>query len=281
MVTKEAEGRKGVSKNFAENWSVTGYRYIYFDTGIRRCIWFVLLLASLVFGVYLFYGSIIDYIDYSSYNVDSVNYDVTTIEFPTVTTCNINSLNIKKARASGITTSIKEFQSKYGGLVGSLRGNNTVVDDQWFVQNNISTVKEALNVFEANYDDMTDDPVVRSIQPGGACIFNSDPCNRIDIQDTISWETSLCHEFNSFDHRKASKKSFSVGMRDGLDMVFNIDADNSMISNYPFQGLELLIHPFGTPHFIQEYTDVVVLQPGTMNIITIEGRTVRLTYLFI
>ena len=59
--TKAPSKRTTLNDNFADNWSLVGYSYVYRERGWRKMLWLLLMLGGTVFAVYLFYGSTMDY----------------------------------------------------------------------------------------------------------------------------------------------------------------------------------------------------------------------------
>lgn len=53
-------------------------------------------------------------------------------------------------------------------------------------------------------------------------------------------------------------------------MLLNLHANHKLISYYPFYGLVLYIHPYGTPHHLAAHTDSVGLQSGIFTTVEIE-----------
>ena len=53
-----------------------------------------------------------------------------------------------------------------------------------------------------------------------------------------------------------------MGLNEKMTILLNIHTDSKLISFYPFYGLVLFIHPYGTPHYMPTHTESMGLQTG-------------------
>lgn len=263
---------KRINADFAENWSVIGYRYVYFDRGIRKFIWFNLLLAATIFAAYLFYGTIEDFFNYETYVEQSVDYLEDDVSFPTVTFCNLNPQNANSLKDGGVVDSVNEYKALYSFVTSTDRTNETMSLEQvtrWMKRNNLTTYKDVMNVLEMKYTDMAGSEVSMKVDEE-SCKFDQVPCTKDEIQETVSWQHSSCYQYNSYFSTKPPKNSSSVGLSTGLNMVLDLGTENSLVSSYGFSGMIVTLNYYGVPHFLQRHNEAVLVQPGTMNAITID-----------
>lgn len=268
--------KKELHDEFANEWSVTGYKYSYYGTGIRKFAWILLLLLATAFSVYLFSSTVIDFLNYETYIVNSVEYSDDAQDFPTITFCNFNPQTPKRAREEGSVTNLREYKDIYDILTSTnvtYRRRREATLNAWIRRNKIKTFKEALTKLEMNYDDMTSKKASKKVRDD-SCRFDNSPCNNNDIVTTVSWDTSICYQFNPYKQNSKSRVTSRTGIAAGLSLFLDLGSDEAEMSTFPFNGMEIIINPYGVPHMIGRHNKDIFVQPGTMNAISIELKKV-------
>lgn len=282
--TQVENKRKVFLTEFASNVTLHGFRYLFEQKGIRRLIWFIITTGCFSFSIVLFYSILKDFLTYKTTTATTTDYDRRKINFPTITLCPINYVSMKKLKSISNSISPKEFMSTFSLLRKEEfdQSHPNVSELLAFLkQNNISTVKEMTRLYELELPEMVDDEIVQKIS-GGAhyCYFERQPCTTENFTTVSTWSASLCSQFNGYsENRKVPLEVQSKGLNSGFSMTLNLHTEESIFSDYPFEGIILSVQSFGTPHQMPEYSKNIVLPTGSLSLIDISTKKASLSLL--
>ena len=273
--------RKQLINNFNENVTLHGYRYMFQEKGLRKIIWVIITGGALALSVVLFFDLFVNYLKFKSYSVIEKNYNKREADFPTVTLCNLNSVSKSKISKLPVNITAKEFveflqlmqrRTKQSGDVPlkMTRAMGHMKDA------NITSVKDMMSLYEIDLNDMLNDSVTKSFK-NNPCTFETKKCNVNNFSTTMSWDFSTCFQFNSYESEsKTSLISKMAGFRGGLQLFLNIHSNDMINAYFPFQGIAVIIHPYGTPHFLSTFTSTISVSPGSLNVINVGQRRVSI-----
>lgn len=265
------EYRQKLHEEFASNITLHGYRQLVTEKGWRKVTWVFVMSVLTFFAVYLFYNMLVDF-GYKTVLEYEMDESGMYLNFPTLTICSNSPVFTKKSYENfPVNVTLEEYKAFYLGELSSLSYNmsyNKTMASYIYkklASLNITTYQQILSLFENDIDDSSE----IWNQFGPTCFFGKQPCNlKRDVREILHWKFSVCHQFNYFDIHNKSK--IQTSNDETLMMLLNIHADYKLVSYYPFYGLVLFIHPYGTPHHLTEYTESLGLQNGMFTTINIE-----------
>ena len=266
-----SEYRRKLHQEFSDSITLHGYRQVANETGWRRVSWILVMTILTSFAVYLFYQMLLDFGHKTvlEYELQDGGKD---LKFPTITICT-NSPAFTKTTYKNfpLNISMKEFKKFYLEELSSVNYQfNTSAESAKIIKQlallNISGYKSILELFDNTIEDTSD--VWKRFTDGPTCYLGNRPCNfSKDFKETLHWKFSLCHQWNYYDSKDTAKKQ--TASDETLTMLLNIHAGYKLVSYYPFYGLVLYIHPYGTPHHLASHTDSIGLQSGMFTTVDI------------
>lgn len=278
---KETEKEETIQEKWEKLYtsiSLHGFRYIFETTGITRILWTILFVGMVGFSVLLFYGNVSDFIHYKTTTLQEEIFNIEHLEFPTVTICNMNSVSAKKLNQANITSvtqqELLEFYQnlRQGDIDEEINGKRIL--QALKEERNVSTWMEIVTMFELGIEEMMHDEILNSFveEP---CTFNDEICNETDFIPIVSEEFGLCFQYNSF-YQNKSMHATSSGVRSGLHLYLNIHEDDMLISDVPYQGLSVIIHPPGTP-FESSIAKRAPVRPGSFSFMHVKINVVSIS----
>lgn len=258
------EYRRNLRKEFGENITLHGYRQLVTEPGWRRVLWVIIMAGLISFAVYLFYYTLQDFGHKTVLeHIDEENGIDT--NFPTITICgNSPAYSPESFNNFPLNLTIDEYKTFYLEEISTFnwRYNSSAKSGKIYEQlfaRNITSYKDLINIFENTIYDST--AVWRKFLNNPTCYFGDKPCDLLlDFKETLQWKYSLCHQWNFYHKDNDSKRQRSS--EETLTMLLDIHRDHKLASYYPFYGIVLYIHPYGTPHYLASYTDTIGLQAG-------------------
>ena len=263
--------RRKLHEDFRSNITLHGYRQLVSETGWRRLSWILVMTILTSFAIYLFFQMLIDY-GYKTVIEYEEEDGLTKMEYPTVTICsNSPAFNEKSLKRFPVDVTIEEFKRFYIEELSSLNyrynrsSTSSKILKNLFLQN-ITSYKDISELVENTIFDATD--VWRQFINGPICYFGQNPCNlTTDFKQTLHWKYSLCHQWNYYDMKNISRKQTTIDEK--LTLLLNIHTNYKLVSYYPFYGIILFVHPYGTPHYLTPHTESMGLQTGLFTSINI------------
>lgn len=258
------EYRRKLYEEFTDNLTLHGYRQLVSEKGWRKVSWIIVMLILASFAVYLFFHMLRDF-----GHKTELEYEIQdgglNLSYPTITICT-NSPAYTKDSFRNFPLNITEDEFKQFYLeelssVNHIYNRSAKSEDiiRRLAEHNITSYKDVLELFDNTIEDTTD--VWKQFINGPTCYWGDKPCDlKTDFKETLHWKFSLCHQWNFYD-KNGKPKTQSSG-EETLTMLLNIHARNKLVSFYPFYGLVLYIHPYGTPHQLSSHTDSIGLQSG-------------------
>lgn len=264
--------RQELYDDFKNNITIHGYRQLTTETGWRKVSWIIVMTLLTSFAVYLSYHMLLDFgyqtvLEYENEDVGSH------LNYPSITICSNSPVFSEVSyRNFPLNVTIKEFRLFYLEELSSVNYmHNTSKSSRKILEQlnalNYTTYKSILKLFENTIYDSTD--VWTQFVNGPTCYLGDKSCDfDKDFKETLHWKYSLCHQWNYYDQNKTAKRQTSND--ETLTILLNIHADYKLISYYPFYGIVLYIHPYGTPHYLAEHTESMGLQTGKFTTVDIE-----------
>lgn len=108
--------------------------------------------------------------------------------------------------------------------------------------NHKSTVKQLASFYELELPEMVDDEIVNVLSFNRHCFFDHRPCTVKDFSTVSLWSTSPCSIFNDYSNSKKRKRPLEVGFKgagSGSSITLNLNAEESIFSVFPFEGVIL------------------------------------------
>ena len=280
---KRREYRRKLLEDLKNNLTLHGYRQLATERGWRRTSWILVMTILTSFAVYLFYNMLLDFGHKTVLEYEIQDGGIN-LNYPTITICGNSPVHGDKSHSRfPINITLDEFKLFYVELLSTLsytynistRTSEILKELQTL---NITTYKGILHLFEHTIHDTTESDEWKLIMNGPTCFFGNKPCNLSkDFKGTLQWKYSLCHQWNYYGTEKTPKKQTAAD--ETLTMLLNVHTQLKLISYYPFYGVVLYIHPYGTPHHLTQYTDSIGLQTGMFTTVDIELTEVKLCFL--
>ena len=260
-------------KDLYSSCSFDGFHYIFDERGFLRIFWLIIVLAATALAIVLSYGVIEDYYNYTtSTSIEEVLTN-SQVEFPTVTICNLNAVSKKKIEKFSYNLTVDEitefYQSIKEGHFNASKGHK-VLDE--LKANGVTSLGDVLKHFEYTFEELIEDPVLKNIA-AKPCLFKDRECTKDEFTEVISANYGLCYQFNSIYLERNRLYANQAGEGGGLRLILSIDEEDLLVSDVPFTGLQVFIHPFGEP-FESAVAKRVPISPGSMNFVHIEFRQV-------
>ena len=267
------ERRQHLYDEFISNVTMHGFPYIFKEIGIRRWLWVIIMLSALIIAIFLFKELLVNYPTQSMIEY-TIRKNVDVLPFPSVTICNMrNPLHkIGAHREFPINITKKQFRSFYNSIISgyseeeSVDNNYTKYILESLRKKNYSSYEKILKLFELNKNYIKDETA--SSVFFNNCQFDEEECDiSTDIKDTLHWAYSLCQQYNYYQYNKKSKETRRFGFPSGLMMSINLESErfaHKFTNDYELQALAIILHPYGTPHYISKYTDIIYAQPGSL-----------------
>lgn len=264
-------------EDFCTTYSMHGVHFIFESKGIRRILWLLLLCGSFTLSIFLFEGTITDFLEYRTVSIREEIFGVELVEFPTVTICNLNSVSKQKIHKLGLSdTDITELYKSFRNKTMNPNHTKTMTIMQQLYGRGIISPLSFAKHLELEIPDMMDDPVVIALSRE-PCSFRNTKCTDVNFTTIFSDKYGLCQQFNSYYQLENRLHVNEAGEGFGLHLYLNIHEDDLLTSRVPYQGLAVFVHPFGTP-FNSQRSTLVPIQPGTMSFIHIKMSNVSLCF---
>ena len=225
---------KQIFKRYVESSTLHGFRYSCSDMFIlRRLVWGLLMVLGAIYFIVKLKQGIIEYLSYPFSSIATVE-SVDSLEFPVVSFCLINSLNISKVKNSTLNVLYKQ--------------NRLPIYSNWSDPDfNISGEKlySLLHNSSFNIDDILESCnwiLQQTANPNSAPFI----CNSSNFTQFINKNGQLCFEFNrpieSVEVLRVDKK----GLNYGFDALFNLHS-NDALNTLPLAGIQVMVHHYEEP----------------------------------
>eukprot|EP00111_Clytia_hemisphaerica_P018384 TCONS_00054352-protein len=259
-------------KDLYSSCSFDGFHYIFDERGFLRIFWLIIVLAATALAIVLFYGVIEEYYDYTTSTTIEEILTNSQVEFPTVTICNFNAVSKKKIEKSSYNSTVEEIVEFYQSIKEGRfnKSNGHKVLDELRANDGVNSFGAVLKHFENTFEELIEDPMLKDIEPK-PCLFKGQECTKAEFTEIVSAQYGLCYQFNSIYLEKNRLYANEAGEGAGLRLILNIDEEDLLVSNVPFTGLQVFVHPFGEP-FESAIAKRVAISPGSMNFIHIDYR---------
>lgn len=278
------EYRRKLREEFTDTITLHGYRQVVNERGWRKLSWVLVMTILTSFAVYLFYHTLLDFGHKTvlEYEMQDGAMD---LKYPTITICGNSPVYGERSHTNfPVNVTMEEFKTFYLEVLSSFSYKYNISRRSAEILAklealNLTSYEELIEIFEHNINDAMEADEWKSFLTGPACYFGEEPCNlNGDFKGTLHWKYSFCHQWNYYDALRGPKNQTRSDQT--LTMLLNIHAEHKLISYYPFFGVVLYIHPYGTPHHLSAHTDSIGLQTGMFTIVDIELTEVEFSLIF-
>ena len=265
-------------ESFVGMLTLHGYPQFDASSGIRKCLWGIVLLimTSLVVRLAL--------LSYSRENILKQIIELETekagsLDFPTVTICAYSPQYIPSMlKQFPLNITEEEYRKFYFQLLSNRREEVTGIDKP-FVQKMLRDLKakgytsyrEVLSLFEKNREEDINSIAIKKIMKHTRCLYENKPCDfKKDFKIVYRHNSqSLCLQFNSYGINKAPRVTTGNDLENGFFMFWDISGEHYFY-DFGLHGLLMEIHPYGTPHNLIDHRNTIYLEPGSMANIDVE-----------
>lgn len=272
-------------REFYTSSTLHGFRYLFEETGYKRILWIIIFCAAIVGSCYLFFGVIEDFSKLKTITMTKELFTEKPVEFPTLTFCSFNPETKAKIashqNASDIWSTYEQILSTAKHEKLSMhqkhpKNNFTGKLEKVLRLLNVTTLGELSEKFQIDFHDMLHDTTAKKIfEASSSCYFEGEPCNSTSFRKVLTEHFGLCYEFNYFVPGEPPKTTSKVGY--GLKLFANIHADRVAWDRHLFNGIAVLIHPYGSPA-TSHYSIKAMLPVGTSNSIGLSTSHVNNTF---
>ena len=278
--------RAKLFQEFVSGVTLHGFQFMFDEKHyIRRFFWFILLTSLFSCSVYLFYGIVVDYVQFKTVTVMTKEHNLEKeIEFPTITVCPFNSKSETKLRA---TLKFLNLPDDFINMMDGMEPADIFFDPRMtplieqLIKSNTS-VSKLMKLYEFNYHDWTSGDIVSKIS-NPPCRFFGKACTENDFKRARTWHTKNdCIQFNGYNKTTGAKRPllYSEGSK-GLNLVLDLHNDDEFSPLVNLQGAIVTFSSYGYPYKVLERTKAVNLHPGQMTILKLSTKKVRVFfYLF-
>ncbi|XP_074652780.1 degenerin-like protein del-10 [Tubulanus polymorphus] len=208
---------KSILYNFTQNTTFHGVRYVCQTTDYlsRRLIW----LALILIGTGIMLHQVIDRVVYYSSWPTTVKVDVnfnSTITFPVVAICNMNSFRVTESTRLGYYRALEQFY-----MSGTLNVTSSTAN---------LTMQQILEQTGHRKEDM----IV-------SCSWNGQPCGAANFTPIFT-DHGLCYSFNNNIQQTSPLLVTEAGTEHGLRLVVNVEQYEYMYGPHDSAGLKVLLH---------------------------------------
>ena len=296
-IVSDKSDRGTILDNFASSVSLHGFFYVHREQGVRKFLWYILLVGAIAMAIIMFHGVTMNFFEYKTYvALSDFHYHNEDLILPTVTVCNkiplIRQGYERVKKLVNITEKdFEEFHLKYLTRYQQKYYSNYTIpnEDKIFdalSKHNITKPKDLFNLFEINKDDMFNDPIAKlflTTRKGDpdypTCRYNYK--YRCDTRETLSWKESLCHGINYFQRDGVPRKGWvsQRGSFGNMITVLNLRTTSRFSKtkqvriSAPYmdlvEGVVLYVNPYGSSHHIPRTTSRIFLVPGMWNFVRI------------
>uniref|UniRef100_A0A7M5V5Y4 Uncharacterized protein n=2 Tax=Clytia hemisphaerica TaxID=252671 RepID=A0A7M5V5Y4_9CNID len=254
-------------KDFCQNVTMHGFRFLFEGSFLRRFIWFLITSTITAFVVVLFYNLLFDYLEHKTVTVNDFE-DVATLQFPTVSICPLNTISNRKLQELKGNLTTDEIKYFIDGVIKN-KTNSTVYKKVMSIINKegINTYMELLNAYMNSYEDFADTKLIRTIfDKGGekqnqsiSCDFYERPCNKSDFVIVEYLPKMLCFDFNTYQKGNPGLTIRSNGYFNGFSLTFDL-SDIKKIS--VLDGFYLEMTSYGNTFGMNTDNEIISVNPG-------------------
>lgn len=276
---KNHKKRQQLKYRWQELWSscsFDGFHYIFKEKGFLRFFWILVVLGAITLSVFLFYGVLEQFFTYSENTSFEEVLGNDKVDFPTVTICNLNAVSKKKIEANPYNMTLGQIVDFYQDIrtgVYDPDRDNKILDI--FRKQGVTSMHDIFKQYEFTMSEILNDEHLKTLV-SKPCQFKDRTCDEKDFIEVVSAKYGLCYQFNSI-YLQKEKGLFAnkAGEGSGLRLYMNIHEEDLLVSNVPFNGLQVFIHPFGEP-FESAIARRVPVSPGSMNFIHVDYMVVSI-----
>ncbi|XP_046452018.1 pickpocket protein 28-like [Daphnia pulex] len=275
---------KLIVKQFCENTSIHGLKYIFEDGSIllERLIWLLVFLCGVCFSSYFCVQMWHKWEESPVLtSVETQLYPLNNIYFPAVTICNVNKVSkrklletLKKPEYADISYQKMQLTLRYMTKLDRAINNERELKElnEFYKSRNISAL-DLFKILEMTAPSCSDiimdcnwlgltEPCMEyfSFLPtddGMCCTFNSDKY----------FDSMLGIEYNANEPLRVNGN----GYRMGLNLVIDANVEDYSVTTGKFDGFKVLVH--GPEEFPDISDRAFVLGPGTETFVAIKGTT--------
>ncbi|EDO47684.1 predicted protein [Nematostella vectensis] len=233
-------------KDFLDNTTLHGARYLNEKHFLRKLIWALFLIAAFSVCGFQTFKCFSAYYE-RPFSTVMMKKRVPELDFPAITICNLNALSknqyvkiqrmFKDNRTDDVI--VKEIEELLN-IMGSLhQGGNISREDQEYLQKFFDPAYELRTkiLYDAliNYSHQIEG--ILSMQWFGPCKWQGQPCNATNFTHIIDLKMGKCYTF------KSNLKSSLVGPNNGLRLRLNLEESDHVRNAYvPMSGFKVVIH---------------------------------------
>ena len=250
-------------KEFCDQTTIHGFRAAFYskNTGLK-VFWRILLLLATALAGLLFYGVLMQYLQFEFKVSKEIDFNMDEVDFPRVTICNMNSLSNKKIKELGYPGDVDkliEFYHQMRGKTLNVSSPETKRILGYFYAKNLNQTHDIISAFELGKKEMLDDPFMRKVMPF-TCKFENQPCGVENFTEIFSFAYGKCIAFPK-SKKDVLKSKFSGP---GLELTLNIHEEEMLDSRAIFNGLAVFIH-HQQETYRSDLSKKVFIAPGTAN----------------
>ena len=243
-------------KKYIESTTAHGVARIFTGKSmIRRLFWLIIVLAAA--GVCL--NNIIDRIRFLVSDPTSTTISVTrrtTLTFPAVTVCNLNSFRIEALEERNLTEVIQTAIF-------------LVTEEE--APSCESVISQSDNLIRTTYEELAMQARHSVENFIGACYFAGEPCGDMtEVFEPIFTSLGICYTFNSR-NMKSLLQSKGTGQRQGLQLLVNVN--QSEYATPEDAGVKIAIHAQSEPPMPDDRG--IGVPTGRNAFISIKERTIQ------
>ena len=252
-ITSKPEEERDPFKDYAENNSVGGLPNVLTgDSKIRRIVWLVILLVCVAGSIYILRNDFVKITNQPTATTISSTTEKS-LDFPAVTICNLNAFS---------ASSIAAIE------------RNLITDIQNAFNSTKDVCHKALSKYHATQLEQIDyTHVIKSDIRGliGHCRFGGQDCDFAnDFNFTIT-RLGICYTFNSGRSGQEIRKVNGSGVRNGLQLLLNINQNDYTATTAGDAGVKIAVHSQSEPPLPDELG--VAVSPGSNTFISFRKYT--------
>ena len=225
---------KQIFKRYVESSTLHGFRYSCSDMFIlRRLIWGLLMVLGAIYFIVKLKQGITEYLSHPFSSIATIE-SVDSLEFPVVSFCLINSLNISKVKSSTLNVLYKQnrlpIYSNWSDPEFDISGEKLYS----LLQNSSFNIDDALE--SCNWI------LQQTANPNSAPFI----CDSSNFTQFINKNGQLCFEFNRPVEGGEVLSVDKKGLNYGFDALFNLHA-NDALNTLPLAGIQVMVHHYEEP----------------------------------
>ena len=265
QTTNKTERRK-VFKEFTENVTMHGFRFIFVGSVMRRLIWF--LITSLITGfvVVLFYQLLADFLNQKTISVHDMEF-LDNMEFPTVSLCPMNAFKKTHKFPGNLTRDeMGRFFKEVFHSENKSKEFKRVKEK--LVNEGFTTYLSVAKLFLNFYNDYARTELTKHLFRTGVeqikgvpfqpCLFYNQSCDQDDFIPLEYYKQSLCMQFNSYQPGQ-NGRTVRRTLEEGFALTFDL---SSSFKTSVFDGFDLTIVPYGDAYDPTGPHETISIEPG-------------------